>query len=263
MRADMKKVLTERPRRGSKYGYHEVRAVIKQTDPDALPACEGMRRPHRDPKDFSDLIGPLRRYFRSSVGRHYDDVWSELCANVPGDTTVGDHLRQHAKWECDTDTRVLDGQVVSKTGFYGSEYRRPRGLYVDPRDGIIYYNEERRSNYKKPIIVDGLAYKRQNGVLYPYGERRTGRHPLKVIGDERAMQIAGIWYWIEMQDVPPPVPKNYVINGKIVQKLVPNARYDIITGEFKESGRYHADKRQMCSRDLKKHGLVNQPKIDA
>ena len=259
MRADMKKVLTERPRFGSsRCSYHDARAVAKQTDPDDLPHHQGMRRPHRDTKEFSDLLGPLKRYMRSCVGRCYDDVWSEICANVPADTTVGDHLRQHAKWECDTDTKVVDGTVVSKTGWYASEYKSPRGLYVDPRDGIICYNAEVR-RYTPPVYVDGLAYKQVDGILYPYGDRRAGRHPMKVIGDQRAMQINGIWYWIAMQDVPPPVLKNYVINGKRVQKLVPSSRYDIILGEFKDSGRYHADKRQMCSRDLKKHGLVNQP----
>jgi len=258
MRADMMKVLTERPRAGSRNcNYRQARAIAKRTDPDDLPSYEGM---HITEKNFSDLIGPLRKYFRSSVGRRYDDVWSEVCDNVPSGTTVGDHLRQHAKWECDTETRVLDGQVVSKSGFFRSGYKPPRGLYVDPRDGIIYCNEDPRPRYKS-IIIDGLAYnKKENGVLYPYGERRSGRYPLKVIGDQRAMQIDGIWYWIEMADVPPPVARNFAVNGKLVQKMVPTSRYDIITGEFKDKGRYHADKRQMCSRDLRKHGLINQPR---
>jgi hypothetical protein len=39
-------------------------------------------------KEFSDLIGPLSRFFQSRVGQRYDDVWSELCEHLGAGTTV-------------------------------------------------------------------------------------------------------------------------------------------------------------------------------
>ena len=263
MRSDMKKVLCERPRRGSRYSYHEVRAAIKQTDPDDMPHCQGMRRPYKDQKDFSDLLGPLVRFLRNSVGRRYDDVWSELCANVPGHTTTGAHLRDHARWECETNTFVLDDKVMTRgRRFYFGSPREVDGLYVDPRDGLIYYKEPRSYRAEPlPVMIDGLAYKLgEDGVHYPTTPRYRqpkAPWPLKVIGDQHAMCINGIWYWIDRQPVPPPTQVTYVKDGKVCHRMVDAACRDIITGEFVKSGWYHTDKRQMCSRDLRRHGLRN------
>jgi hypothetical protein len=71
------------------------------------------------------------------------------------------------------------------------------------------------------------------------------------------MKIAGIWYWVERQEVPPPVTVNSVVEGEIKQRVVYSTRCDIITGEFVKEGAYYSDKRQMCSRDLRRYGLRN------
>ena len=259
MRSDMKKVLCERPRWGSHDGYHQARAATKQTDPDDLPSHEGMRRPHNT-KSFSDLLGPLARFMRRSVGRRYDEVWSELCANVPGDTTTGDHLREHARSMCETNTFVSDGKVLSRGRYGFGSAHEADGLYVDPRDGLIYYKEPKPIRSYNPVVVDGLTYRLgDDGIHYPYGwaRQKKGVHPLKVIGDKRAMKIVGIWYWIERTPVPLPVIVGYVEDGVAKQRVVYPACRDIITGEIVKEGAYYSDKRQMCSRDLRRYGLRN------
>lgn len=262
MRADMKKVLTERPRVGGRYSYHDIRSRDKRLDPDDLPSHEGMRYPYGyDNKEFSDLLGPLRRYMHGCIGRRWDDVWSELCANVRADSTSGDHLRQHALRECERHTYVVDDKVLVKGYSFYRGWGEADGLYVDPRDGLIHYKEPRHHyhHYEKPIVVDGLAYsRRDDGVLLPHANwRRHGKYAIKVIGDRRAVWIAGIWYWAVMADVPPPVSVPYLVDGVTKYRTVEFPRYDFVLGDNVKSGRYHVSKRQMSSHDLRRHGLVN------
>jgi hypothetical protein len=263
MRADMKKVLCERPRSGGRYSYHDVRSADKQTDYDYLPSHQGMRRPYKDPKEFSDLLGPLQRFMRGCVGRRWDDVWSEICTNVRADSMAGDHLREHARRECETNTCVVDDKVLIK-GDHWSFYKldEPRGLYVDPRDGIIYYNDNSLPKVNPRVFVDGLAYTVGDyGILYPCRLRarkaRGSQYLLKVIGQQRAMWINGIWYWMLLKDVPPPVSVPYEHDGKMLHRMVYHPRYDIAIGDYVQEGRYHAEKRQMASRDLRRYGLLN------
>src|SRR5277367_6788424 len=113
MRPDFKKVLCERPRRGGAFTYHDFRARQRRGDLGDLPANQGMGRPYGRSfgKEFSDLIGPLRRFFQSRVGQRWNDVWSELCAHVNGGTTIDQHLKIHACQEVETETFVADGKV--------------------------------------------------------------------------------------------------------------------------------------------------------
>ena len=275
MRADMKKVLTERPRGHGAYSYNDFRQRENAGDYDDLPSHQGMRRPYGwDRKEFSDLLGPLQRFLRNCVGRPWDDVWSEICQAVGSGNTVDQHLRGHVEQEVETNTVVVDGRVMSYGRFGGGSLGEPWRLYVDPRDGLIYAAEDRRSAWKavKYETVEGLQYRQgDDGLLYPpdwgrvtdyyYPPRRyhrtTGRYPLKVIDDQYAMLIDGIWYWIEMAETPPPCDVGYVQDGAAKTRRVFYARYDFVRGEDIQEGRYHAAKRQMCSRDLRRHGLRN------
>ena len=98
MRPDMKKVLTERPRYGSRRDYHEIRRRENRGDYEDLPAFQGMRAPHLrnyGGKEFSDHVMPLIRYLWSCLGRRWDDVWSEISAQVPSGNTIDAHLKSH------------------------------------------------------------------------------------------------------------------------------------------------------------------------
>jgi hypothetical protein len=96
MRYDMPKVVVERPRRGSRYRYHNKRprGTIEQLE--ALPTKEGMRRPYGyDCKEFSDLLGPLRGFLFSRTGRKWDDVYSEIRQRLNPNSTVQIHILSH------------------------------------------------------------------------------------------------------------------------------------------------------------------------
>lgn len=108
MRADMAKVLTERQRVGHSRCYHDIRSRHHRGEIEYLPTMEGMRRPHillDTAKQFSDLLGPLKRFLWSSRGRRWDDVWSEINAELPHNTT-GAHLRLHVSQEVTLQTEL-------------------------------------------------------------------------------------------------------------------------------------------------------------
>jgi len=258
----MKKVLTERPRRGGTYTYNDFRQREKHGDPDLLPSHQGMKRPYGwETKDFSDLLGPLRGYLRDCVGRLWDDVYSEISQVVGSGNTVDQHLRDHVMMEVETYTFVVDGHVYA-IGHYGRGVHAPDGLYVDPVDGVLRWWEAPRRKATPQKLIDGLwYYLRDDGIFYPprrsHALHKGGHYPLKLIGDDRAVRIEGIWYWVEMAETPPPVDVEYLDGERVKVRRVFSFRYDFIRCEDVKEGRYAANKRQMSSRDLRKHGLTN------
>lgn len=266
MRTDMKKVLTERPRAGHDRCYHEVRAKENRGDPDDLPRNRGMRAPYMTgydlAKEFTDLLGPLKRFMWSCIGRRWDDVWSEICGQL-SNNTVDAHLRDHVRREIDVDTVLIGGEVFYRSRFNG--YQTPGGLFVHPTTGIVCGEPSRRAAWKdtRPLVTrDGIRYRAgEDGVLYPPGEtwqRHWNRwftpKPRKLIGFEReAVQVDGIWYWVVFASVPP-VSQMLTPNG---YRPVHHVCRDFVTGIDVNVGRYRADKKQMAGRDLRRHGLKN------
>ncbi len=103
MRPDLDKVLTERPRWGS--GSRNLKTGIHFRDYDdargshySLPKRGKMLMgdrdlgPHDESKDFTDRLGPLRRWVQSQVGRNWDWVYSELRQTFPNTNEQNHHL---------------------------------------------------------------------------------------------------------------------------------------------------------------------------
>ena len=263
MRTDMKKVLTERPRIGHGRSYHDIRARHTRADFDDLPSKEGMRRPYSshddERKEFNDLIGPLRRFLHSCRGRRWDDVWSEICAQL-SNNTVDSHLKDHVLRDVDIHTRMIDDKVFVNTRWGG--IREPVGLYVHPETGLVCGDDWQRGWWKthqqnKTVYHDGLGYEElENGILHPYGYRHDARYGYdrKLIGREKeAFRVDGIWYWAVFATVPESTMRTE--NGYIKVNTICT---DIVTGKQKNTGeRYRANKLQMASRDLRKYSLTN------
>jgi len=254
MRADMSKVLTERPRHGHARSYHNIRQRHHRGDIDTLPTQEGIRRPHvlyDARKDFSDLLGPLRRFLWSSRGRRWNLVWSEICSHLADDTT-GAHLKVHVLQEVTTKVVLADDGKVYEPIDRWHRRHEVDGLYVHPVTGLICGDHVRpwwKSRRGKTAFVDGIEYDRaDDGVLH-------GRdHARKIIGTEtEAVCVAGVWYWVTFATVPAP---SRVLTAK-GWTVVTHERTDIVSGQHVRAGRYRAGKRQMCARDLRLHGLVN------
>jgi hypothetical protein len=263
----MKKVLCERPRHGDGTTYHDRRQAENRGDYDSLPACQGMRLPYIRNwrgKEFSDHIGPLRRFLWSCIGRKWNEVWSEICSCVPSGNTVDSHLLDHVRWEVETHTYVgNDGEVYVK----GDRGRyRVTGLYVDPRDGLIYGNEENLKRRVTPVIaIDGYWYDRRDGLLHPFGNRSRPDHKWLLVDfgnknkttDYRLARIDGIWYHFDIKEAPPPYVVKYFDGEEMRSKMVPiwckDALYETSVGH----GRYHTNKRQLSFNELRRNGLIN------
>jgi len=153
MREDMKKVLTERPRNGSRWASTAIerqrgkskryrdRSLEKDGDEEFCshqPMSMG-----RGTKKFTDDIGPLKRWIHDQVGRKWDDVWADVCANVDANSVQGRHVRSHVWSKTRNFGYVETDIVISESGtpmvvraHFGGQHP-VNGLYVDPRDGIL------------------------------------------------------------------------------------------------------------------------------
>ena len=235
MREDMAQVVIERPRWGSSRGYHQVRPRdIARRDLERLadlPRNEGMRRPHQNSKGLSDLLGPLRKFLVRQVGRPWNKVHSEICERISPNSTIQLHILGHLDDLIETRVRVDAEGRLQRSGQrwrWGAVDDWPGLLYVHPRTGLIRRVPEAVAPWKRrPQIPDP--------------EVRT-------IGAERELwRRDGIWYWA------------IFATAEIAVANVPGPT-DCFTGQRVAPGaRYRVGKRQASNRDLRRHGLSNDP----
>ena len=125
MRSDMAKVVTERPRRGhgnpsKKWGRRLRRNEYDAEDHGPNRAPIARRNQYGwNAKEFSDLLGPLRRYLRKQVGRPWDKVWSEITRNLDSRSLSGQHIFDHIQWE--VEQHVCFGQTAVCTTLAGRD----------------------------------------------------------------------------------------------------------------------------------------------
>jgi hypothetical protein len=160
MRADMAKVVTERPRSGSSNSSLKTGgriAVREFADDDRWDDDNrGSRHPisryrqHSwDAKSFTDVIGPLRACLRKQVGRPWNDVYSELSAVLDKRSISGQHIWTHVFQEVETHAIVLKGRCFHRLRF--GMFVPVVGLFVDPVTGILRYERDRRPHYRAKV----------------------------------------------------------------------------------------------------------------
>ncbi len=185
------KQVIERPRRGSSAPSHKIsrygKIVLTEDGPEYFGATKIKMHmgatPHRtwdDDKGFTDVLGPLKGYLRSSCGRPWDDVYSEL-AKVLGSAgyalghIITDHLNVATNTWRGTDGNVYDDRDgTEKVGGYYSQF------YVEPETGLLRdgdsYSHWYPRKYKAPPV--------------PATEIAIG-------DDSEYACIKGIWYYTE------------------------------------------------------------------
>lgn len=245
MRADMAKVITERPRVGG--GRTESPAyrdevhwgrLREQGREDESPAREGIAglKWSANRKYFTDFLAPVVGFLRKHVGRPWDDVWSELCTALDGGSTTQRHVLEHVR----RDFVVLhtragdDGEVLRATGepLVSRWGLRRHGLfYVCPRT--------RELRHLPPT-------KRA---------RNRSRVTPQVDIDEPLQRIDGVWFAVEFA----PLPKLGVAWDTMFRCEV--RRTGSGDGShWKDGGAlYCAKKRQLGSRELRRLGLRGAP----
>src|SRR5260370_26467608 len=153
MRKDMAKVVTEAPRRGhgnpsSKWGRRLTKDEYDLDDHGATRAPISPRRQYGwKAKEFSDVLGPLRRYLRRQVGRPWDKVWSDISKTLDSRSLTGQHIFDHIRWEVDQDAWIGDdGRLYHKRRW--GLIAPVNGLYVHPATGILSYKPEPRRGFR-------------------------------------------------------------------------------------------------------------------
>jgi hypothetical protein len=140
MRADMDKVIVERPRIGSrapsrKKGY---RKYCQKVGIENLPRREPLPGRWRGrERQLNEHLGPMRRFLRSRVGRPWNKVHQELCEHVSFNNAVQMHVLTHV---FDYVCRLVEYRgrnVVRLDNWYRGIVLRPGQMYVCPRTGIL------------------------------------------------------------------------------------------------------------------------------
>lgn len=246
MRTDMHKVVIERPRWNPGPGKEHRHANM---DPDYLPRAESMRRRHYHRKLFTDLIGPLRRWVRSQVGRHWNDVYSEACAVIKPNSVVRVHIKGHLLELVHRDTFLRDGDVwccvKSSIVNRGIErlikdaVTRFSPFYVDPRTGVLC---------EFPVTTLSGA-----GCRRPRDESATAGP--RWLGDARVLLcLKRLWFDCVLAPFPPGIVKR----NQTVQDIA--LKRPINLGQAQGYyGRevYCVSKRQLSSRELRAYGIAN------
>lgn len=147
MRADMAKVIVERPRYGSRRRAKDTKGYRKRLSRmgEDLPKHEGIKRPYGwDIKHLNEHLGPLRRYLQSQVGRPWDRVFSELCKHINRNNPVQDHVRDHVEDFVETSVIIEDGIPFATPDrergwrrYLWSDRPLRQELYVCPRTGLL------------------------------------------------------------------------------------------------------------------------------
>ena len=189
MRKDMAKKLVETHRSNAAVTYRNKRT--RGNDPRGFgtaPKRESIKdRYGYDTKEFGENFPPLMGFLRKSVGRKWDDVYSELCASLKGGGAVIAHVKVHL--------------------FRDFLYEKP--CWVDgvphSRPGAIYSN-------LRPL-TSGEIYVGKDGILcmIPHEPKKTRHNRAsywdvdnRVIVDKNKQfrKIDGAWFEILIKPLP-------------------------------------------------------------
>lgn len=233
MRADMKQVLIERPRSGMRLK-HKRTNKPRTTDWDGedFTVERIAPRPPRT-KHFDDLLGPLRKFLRSQVGRPWDKVYSEICAGIDSRSVTGRHLLDHVDSEVATNCEL---DAKGKPHYRPDHYWRDReltGLYVHPRTRLLCFRAPKSTRQWR---LEQAKKRAQETAHY----RDLGN-------GEFLVKRTGVWCWVQTRRVDWWLEPSQRKRDQRVDLKLDRAEYTIVRV------------RQLNWKELRVHGLVNDP----
>lgn len=176
----MKKVVVERPRRGSRQRNNKFGARLRY-----IPDHDYEDQPRKprgfqsygtsgSRKWFTDVLGPLSGFLRKNVGRPWDKIYSELCAGLDKRKTTGKHIFDHVNDMVQRNCFIgQDGRVWAVS--WGIE-QPVGGMYVHPRTGLLCDTKaETRLERKRKrqqaeaellYLTDTFGYRKHEGTWY-------------------------------------------------------------------------------------------------
>ncbi len=240
MRADMFKVIVERPRWGSR---HAPAAKLKRrTDPGRT--FIGHKRHAWESaaytKSLNENLAPLRRYLLKQRGRLWNDVFSEICKQLDTGSTVKMHIREHLEDFIMVSIHVdANGKWLGQSRFGGVQPLDGwwPNLYVDPVDGRV----KETARLRQLLGIERRSYRRWLAA-YPEGPFDDFEllSPLHV-----RMKRKGIWFEIHLTRDP--------------RCTEAHLRHQLIEQSWRDQpgGWEVRSMKQLSKKQLKSHGLTN------
>jgi hypothetical protein len=243
MRADMGKVLVERPRiksrrsaRGPAKGYRK-RLDRCYADDGSPPLREGIKHRYgNNRKHFNEHLGPLRRFLDSNVGRPWDKVYSEICRHVDRENVVQKHILTHLFDYVVVRTVSIDGEPCRAESHWGHRYGEPlrtstrrHRWYVCPKSGLLRKSRYVPRRKERPEPPRTLALNKRQVCVF-----REGR-----------------WELISVALVSRSVPFEAPAYGAILRGYI-DGEYRLETDavRFRDGNRYAVARRVLSRRDL-------------
>jgi hypothetical protein len=168
MRTDMAKVVTERERHGHqnpsrKWGRRLGTNEYEHDDHGPTRAPVARRHQYGwQAKEFSDRLGPLRRYLRKQVGRPWDKVWSEITRTLDNRSLSGQHIFEHIRWEVEQHVRRGDDGRLYRSRWPG--VAPIEGLYVDPATRLLCDAPKARTGFRWATFSKAQERLRKFGI---------------------------------------------------------------------------------------------------
>jgi hypothetical protein len=240
MRADMFKIIIERPRWGSRH----APAVKLRNERDPHRKFVGLNRQVQERgiirKSLSENLAPLKRFLQKQRGRDWDDVFSEICQHLDTGSTVKMHVREHIE-----DFIMIRIHVDADGQWFGHHERtglRPLSgwwpdLYVDPVDGTIRETQ---------LLCDKLGVERRAHYTR-WGSYDEGPFDdfQQVSPREILMMRKGIWFQCLLDSDP--------------DCSLPQLRHELLNQTWREHERWSVvSTKQLSKKELKKNDLTNQ-----
>lgn len=232
-----------------------VRKGRAPRDAEDMPRHVGITDSHRrgyNRKERTCSYAFIKRWLRAQIGRPWDAVWSEVCAQADARSDAGASLRDHVQNQVELLTsRAEDGRLVVSSPYLGTV--GASGLVVDP-EGILR-------------LIDG-----------PRPARNAAPVTRVVLATDRELHLVeGLWYEFRFAPLPPvtitPIDR---ADGTVWLRTNDPGAYDALLGRTvwrrdgwrnpNKAGRYDreretyaAEKRALSREALRRHGLVNDP----
>jgi hypothetical protein len=249
MRTDMFKVIVERPRSWKNLRASSRARLIHEED-----AASGPMRPRGSYRALNENLRPLERYLHAQTHRPWNNVYSELRAQIDARSTVKQHILEHLEDFVAFRTFLQDGEVwVSDRRWCGDpvplRYSR-HDLFVSPTSGILLPN--------KFAVIARAERTRKSAAVNNADNRR------RILGEsEQLIRLDEIWYQVMVGKFGPnsrPLSKAWCA---VRNALVSLENDDSFAGEQRLGNRwlfgspelYAISKRQLGKRELRQHGL--------
>ncbi len=253
MRADMFKVIVERPRRGGGY----ARDGRKYRDNPDGPNRIGMKRGYRMSKWLNENLAPLKRYLLKQAGRHWNDVHSELCRHIDRRNAVQAHIFAHIDHYVAWVTQTGPAGIEVLDRWYPTEWKPLREahapLFVHPETGLLMVNDERRRELQRLRLAKEVQ------------DRERAAEQRRIDAKTMLERIDGVWYCVTYA----PLPENAIRTaGKTRSSVYYEPRWDVkkrkwvaLPSDWSVRGRreslpmFAQKKRQIGKREIRRLGL--------